>query len=151
MARENPRVILPSEMDEHGPEERVEEQALADVPTGELLGQLVQQSKQLVKKEVELARAELRDDIKAELHAATALAIAGLCALSTLSLLLVAVVLAMAESMPAWAAALVVAAMVLTVGTVAGLYGWQKRVRKPLERTQRTLEEDAQWVKERLM
>ena len=41
-------------------------------------------------------------------------------------------------------------AAVLAVGTIAGLVGWGKRVKKPLETTLRTLKEDARWAKERM-
>ena len=52
--------------------------------------------------------------------------------------------------MAEWAAALLVAAVVLGVGTAFGLIGWGKRVKSPLESTRRSLKEDALWAKERL-
>jgi hypothetical protein len=39
---------------------------------------------------------------------------------------------------------------VLAVGTAAGLIGWGKRVKQPLEATRRTVKEGATWAKERL-
>ena len=81
---------------------------------------------------------------------AKGLGVAGLCALWTVSLMLVAGALALGTVIPEWAAALVVAAAVLAVGTVAGLLGWGKRVKQPLESTRRSLKEDALWAKERL-
>jgi hypothetical protein len=68
----------------------------------------------------------------------------------TLNLLLVAIVLALAETMGGLTAALIVAGVVLAIGAVAAVMGWSKRVRRPLDRTQRTLQEDAQWAKERM-
>jgi uncharacterized membrane protein YqjE len=64
----------------------------------------------------------------------------------------VAIALALAEwtVLYEWAATLIVAAVVLLVGTVAGLIGWGKRVKQPLEATRRSLKEDVQWAKERL-
>jgi uncharacterized membrane protein YqjE len=126
------------------------ERPLASASTGELLGQLAHESGALMKKEIELAKAELRADIKREIKMAEGLGVAGICALSTLNLLLVAVVLALAQEFLGWASALIVAAVVLAIGAVAGLVGWAKRVKKPLEKTEKTLKEDARWAKERL-
>jgi hypothetical protein len=64
--------------------------------------------------------------------------------------MLVASALALGTVLAEWAAALIVAAAVLAVGTVAGLIGWKKRVTNPLESTRRSLREDALWAKERL-
>jgi hypothetical protein len=116
----------------------------------ELVGQVIDSATQLAKKEIELAKSELRADIKAELATVKGLGVAGLCALWAVGLMLVACALALGTVMPEWAAALVVAGVVLAVGTVAGLIGWSKRVKKPLEATRRTLKEDVLWAKERL-
>ena len=116
----------------------------------ELLQHIVQNATLLAKKEVELAKAELKADLKSEIAMAKGLTVAGLCAIWTVSMMLVAVALALGKAMPEWAAALVVAAAVLLVGTVAGLVGWGKRVKEPLETTRRTLKEDVQWAKERI-
>ena len=52
--------------------------------------------------------------------------------------------------MPGWAASLVVAAVVLAIGTAAGLWGWAKRVKKPLDTTRRSLQENVRFAKERI-
>jgi hypothetical protein len=122
----------------------------ADAPTGQLVGDLLKQSTELMKKELELAKAELRSDFKREIAAAKGLGVAGVCALCGLNLLLVAAVFGLATMMPGWAAALIVAGVVLAIGTVFGLIGWSKRVKTPLEKTQKTLKEDVQWAKERM-
>jgi uncharacterized membrane protein YqjE len=105
---------------------------------------------ELAKKEIELAKVELKADVKAEVDMAKGLGVAGLCAIWAVSMMLVAVAMALGTALPEWAAALIVAAAVLAVGTVAGLVGWGKRVKKPLEATLRTLKEDARWAKERM-
>jgi hypothetical protein len=64
--------------------------------------------------------------------------------------MLVAVAMALGNVMAEWGAALLVAGVVLAIGTVVGLAGWAKRVKAPLEATRRTLKEDAQWAMERL-
>ena len=116
----------------------------------ELIGQVIDSATQLAKKEIELAKSELRADIKAELATVKGLGVAGLCALWAVGLMLVACALALGTVIAEWAAALIVAGLVLAVGTVAGLVGWNKRVKKPLEATRRTLKEDVLWAKERL-
>ncbi len=116
----------------------------------ELLGHISESAVLLVKKEVELARTELKADLKAELGMVKGLGVAGLCALFAVNMMLVALALALGHLVPDWAGALIVAAGVLLVGTLAGVIGWGKRVRNPLEATRRTLKEDVQWAKERI-
>jgi uncharacterized membrane protein YqjE len=116
----------------------------------QLVSQVVESAGLLVKKEIELARVELKRDLKSELSMAKGLGAGAVCALCTLNLLLVAVALALGQVMPEWAAVLMVAAVVLAIGSVAGLIGWKKRVIRPLETTWRSLKEDARWAKERL-
>jgi len=121
-------------------------------PTKDLVSEAARTVTALARKEVELAKAELRQDLRAEVRMASGLGVAGACALVALQLGLTAVVLALMQAgvMPGWAAALVVAAVVLAVGTVAGLWGWAKRVRKPLSRTRTSIEENVRWAKERM-
>jgi hypothetical protein len=122
------------------------------VPTKDLFTELARKASALARKEVELAKAEVKADIRSSARMASGLGVAGVCALVTLQLLLLALVLALAEAevMPGWAAALVVAAVVLAVGTVAGLWGWSKRVRKPLDTTRRSVKENVRWARERI-
>jgi uncharacterized membrane protein YqjE len=123
---------------------------LESMSNKELLQHIAQNAVLLAKKEVELAKAELKADLKTEVAMAKGLTVAGLCAIWTVSLMLVAVAMALGGAIPEWAAALIVAAAVLLVGTVAGLVGWAKRVKEPLETTRRTIKEDVQWAKERV-
>ena len=116
----------------------------------QLVGHVVESATLLAKKEIELAKAELRRDMKSEIAMAKGLGVGAVCALCTINMLLVALALALAHVMADWLAALIVAAGVLLVGTVAGLVGWGKRVKSPLESTRRSLKEDALWAKERL-
>jgi uncharacterized membrane protein YqjE len=116
----------------------------------ELIGQVIDSVTRLAKTEVELAKSELRADLKREVATVKGLGIAGLCAIWAVSLMLVACAFALGTVMPQWAAALIVAAVVLAVGTIAGLIGWKKRVKMPLEATRRSLKEDVLWAKERL-
>jgi hypothetical protein len=123
--------------------------AVEGMSNRELISQVIDTARLLARKEVALAKAELKHDLTTELSMVKGLGIGALCALCTVNLMLVAVALALGHAMPEWAAALVVAAGVLSIGTIAGLIGWSKRVKSPLESTRRSLKEDALWAKER--
>jgi hypothetical protein len=124
--------------------------AVHGASTGELVGELVKQSGELIKAEMALARSELRADLKAEVRAITSIAIGGAFMLWTIDLLLVTAVLVLALALPAWAAALICAAGVFLSGVCAAAYAWAKRVKQPLSRTQKTLTENVRWAKERM-
>jgi Putative Actinobacterial Holin-X, holin superfamily III len=115
-----------------------------------LLGEITAKASLLVKKEIELAKAEIRADLRSELAMGKALAIAFVTALTGVNLLLVAGVLALATLMPGWMAALIVGGSLLVIGAVVGWIGWSRRVTAPLAVTRRTLKEDMQWAKERV-
>lgn len=121
-----------------------------ELSSRELLAQVTQGAVALAKKEIELVREELRADLKAEVSMAKGLGVASVCALCTVNLMLVAVVLALGTVIPEWAAALAVAAVTLLAGTIFGLAGWRKRARNPLGATRRSLQDNLAWVKARL-
>jgi uncharacterized membrane protein YqjE len=125
---------------------------LRETSTRDLVTELARKASALARKEVELAKVELRADLRNEIKMASGLGAAGVCALLTVQLLLTAVVLALMEGgvLPGWAAALLVAAVVLAIGTGVGLWGWAKRVRNPLDTTRRSLKENVRWAKEQV-
>lgn len=125
---------------------------LRGLGTRDLVTEVARKASELARKEIELAKAEAKADLRSGIKMASGLGVAGVCALVTLQLLLVALVLALMEGevMPGWAAALLVAAVVLAIGTIAGLWGWAKRVRNPLDTTRRSVKENVEWAKERI-
>lgn len=125
---------------------------LRGMRTRDLVTEVARKASLLARKEIELARAEVKEDVRREVKMAGGLGVAGLCAIFAIELMLVAVVLALmqAEILPGWAAALVVAAVVLAVGAAAGFWGWARRVRAPLDTTRRSLREDVRWAKEQI-
>jgi uncharacterized membrane protein YqjE len=125
---------------------------LRGMGTRDLVAEVARKASDLARKEIELAKAEAKADLRSSIKMASGLGVAGVCALVTLQLLLVALVLALMEGgvMSGWAAALLVAAVVLAIGTVAGLWGWAKRVRKPLDTTRRSVKENVEWAKEQI-
>lgn len=132
-----------------GGNERVAE-AAAGLSTPALIKEITHQASLLVKKQIELAKAELRADLRAEATMAKGMGVAGLAALLLVQMLLVTAVLALATMMPAWLAGLIMCALLAGVAVVAGLIGWAKRVKKPLARSRAAVEEDVRWTKERL-
>jgi uncharacterized membrane protein YqjE len=113
-----------------------------------LVGETAREAIALIKAQVELAKTELKEDMRSELGAAKGLSVGLVAGLCGLNLLLVLAALGLAQVMPAWAAVLVVAGVVLLVAAIATALG-VKRVRVPLQRTRRSLQEDVRWVKER--
>jgi uncharacterized membrane protein YqjE len=124
--------------------------SLTQASTRQLMRELFSKSSGLVKAEVALAKTELRTDLKRELKMTVWLGAAGLCAVLTLCLLVTGSVLALSTVVPAWAAALITAAVIGAIAVIVGLIGWSRRVRQLLAHTRKTLKEDMQWAKERL-
>ncbi len=118
--------------------------------TGTLMKEIASGVERLAKKQVELAKTELRADLKKEARVAGGLGVAALAALITVNLLLVTAALALSLVMPAWGAGLVVSGFTLLVAAVVGLVSWSGRVRQPMSRTRRTLKDDVTRVREQL-
>jgi hypothetical protein len=125
-----------------------DDQRPGELSTPQLLSEATREAVALVKSEIALARAELKEDLQSELSAVKDFSVAAVAALIMVSLLFVAGVLGLATVMAGWLAALLVAAVVGIAGGIAGALGW-KRVKMPLERTRRSLEQDARVLKER--
>jgi Putative Actinobacterial Holin-X, holin superfamily III len=115
-----------------------------------LIGQITEKATLLARKEIELAKAEIRADFNAQLGMVKALAVATVTALLGLNLLLVAGVLALGIKIASWLAALSIGGVLLLAAAIIGYLGWRRMVRTPLGLTRETLKEDVRWVKERL-
>jgi hypothetical protein len=122
---------------------------VARPPLRELLREIRAEGTHLLRKEIELVRIELREDLRAEAIAVGCLSAA--CAGGVIGsiLLLVTLILALARVMPGWGAGLIVSGAVLLISAVAAAVGWKYRVRAPLERTRQVLKGDLHWTKER--
>ena len=118
--------------------------------TRELVSRILQTGSRLVSKEIELAKAEVKADLAAELAMLKMLAAAAVGVLLGVNLLLVAVVFALAHWIPGWLAALGLGGIILVASAMVGYIGWQRRVTAPLAVTRKALTEDLQWVKERI-
>ncbi len=118
--------------------------------TGELVKQLSQDASTLVRKEIELARAELVEKGKKAGRGAGMFGGAGMFALGAFGGLTAALILLLAEAMDAWVAALIVTAVWGAVAGVLAMEGKQKveEAGPPQpEQTVETVKEDVQWAK----
>jgi len=118
------------------------------LPTKELLSGLFEQGKILVREEVSLAKAELRGEVKRVTASAGAVAGGGLLLHTGLLVFSAFLVLLLNLWLPAWAAALIVAAALLGGGAflVKGGLTKLKQVDLKPEQTIQTLKEDKEWL-----
>jgi Putative Actinobacterial Holin-X, holin superfamily III len=126
------------------------QEATRSLSSRALIAEIVDRATLLAKKELELAQAELRADLKSELAMAKGLGVAAVAGLTGLNLLLVAGVLALGVVIPAWLAAAVLGGLMLTIGAVMAYWGWRKHVATPLPVTRQTLKQQLRWLKERV-
>ncbi len=124
-----------------------------DTATGESLGDLVSELtgdlSKLMRQELELAKAEIRQEATKAGKATGMLAAAGFAGYLTTVLLSLALVFALGAIMPLGWAALIVAALWGIAGAVLYTSGRAKlrTVNPKPERTVETLKEDAEWAK----
>ena len=120
--------------------------------TGELVKELSEQTTTLVRKELELAKAELSQKGKVAGEGAGMFggaAAVGLLALGTLTTMILAL---LDKAMDLWVAALIVTLVYGAIAVVLALSG-RDRVKKGMppapEQTVETVKEDVQWAKSR--
>ncbi len=118
-------------------------------PIGELVKDLSQQTSTLVRKEIELAQAELQQKGKIAGKGAgmlTGAAVAGLLALGALTAATIAL---LDKAMATWVAALIVTALWAVVALVLAKSGQKalQRATPPVPQTVETVKEDIQWAK----
>lgn len=118
-----------------------------EVSTATLIKDAVDEAKALFKTEIALARDEARKQIADVKVAGIAMSSAAVAALLGLCMLLVALVLYIA---PQPVTALITGIVLLVGAAVAGLIGYLRLPKKPMEQTQERLEIDAQVLKERV-
>jgi hypothetical protein len=116
---------------------------------GELIGEITSDLSRLFRQEVDLAKAEMRQEAKKAGKGAGMLAGAGVAALLVLILLSFALVYALDAIMPQGWAAFIVAVLWAIIGAV--LYGAGRKQMKTVDpvprQTAETLKEDAQWLR----
>ncbi|MCW5976971.1 MAG: phage holin family protein [Bryobacteraceae bacterium] len=123
--------------------------ALEERSISELFSDLARQTSELVRQEVALAKVELTENARRAGRNAAFLAVGGAIGYAALLAFLGAAILLLALWMPAWAAALTVAAVagiiaaILVTKALAAL----RRIDFVPRQTIETLKEDAEWIK----
>ena len=131
-------------------QETQDENSMRDQSTGDLVKALSQQTSELVRKEVDLAKAELTEKGKKAGIGAGIFGAGGLLALFGLAVLTAALIAGLSEGMDTWLAALIVGVIYLVGAGIAALMGRDKiREATPLapEQAVETTKEDVQWAK----
>jgi len=127
------------------------ERDIAEPSTGELVKQVTEQMSRLVRDEMRLARAELTEKGKQAGTGAGMLGGGGVVALYGVAALVTAIGLGLAEAMPGWLAALIVAVALFAVAGVLALVG-RSRISAAMppvpERTVRSVQADVEEIKE---
>ena len=121
--------------------------ALEEASTADLVREAIDEAKELVKLEIQLAKGEVERDIAQAKSAAVGFAIALAAAVLVLSLLALALVLALGATA---GAALGVAGAFVVVGGIAGWVGYARLPKKPMGRLRERLENDMHQLKERI-
>jgi uncharacterized membrane protein YqjE len=118
--------------------------------TGELLKQFSKDASTLIRKELELAKAELTEKGKQAGKGVGMFGGAGLFGLGAFGALTALLILVVAEAMDAWLAALIVTVLWGAIAAVLALQGKHKveEATPPQpEQTIETLKEDVEWAK----
>jgi uncharacterized membrane protein YqjE len=126
-----------------------DQEHLREQSIGDLLKQLSQETTTLVRKELELAKAEVTEKGKQAGVGAGMFGgagIAGLLALGSLTAFLIAL---LATAMEVWIAALIVTVLWTAIAGVLALVGRNKvqEATPPAPQTVETIKEDVQWAK----
>ena len=130
----------------------MESQANHDRSLADLARQLSNQTTELVRHEVELAKAELRVKGKRAGIGASMFGGAGALGVYALGALTAAIIAGIAEALPVWASALIVAAVYGAIAGILALRGKKKvqQATPPLpEETVQSVKEDVRYTKQR--
>jgi drug/metabolite transporter (DMT)-like permease len=124
-----------------------------DASLGDLFSRLAEESSTLVRQEVQLAKAELRESAQQVGRSVASLLIGGAIAYAGLLAILAAIIVGLGQAgLPWWLAALVVGVVVAIIGYILiarARSGLQAANLVP-DRTIKTLKEDREWAKEQI-
>ena len=123
-----------------------------DRSIGELFSELASETGLLIRQEITLAKVELSQKATRVGRNVGYLVLGGAVAYAALLALLAAIIILLANYMPSWAAALVVAVLVGIVGAVLIMKALTdlKKTDVAPRQTVETLKEDAQWAKQQM-
>jgi membrane protein len=118
----------------------------ADRPIAQMIGDIVGNVQHIVRAELRLARAELKEDVSLVRRAAVLGAIGALAGTLGLAFLCLAAVYALALVVPAWAAALIVAIVVMAAAALCFVAARRHVSQLGFPKTIATVQENVQWV-----
>jgi uncharacterized membrane protein YqjE len=127
------------------------EAGVASLPTSELIREALEETKELARLEVKLAREEVRDDLLQLKGFAIFAGVAVVLGIVTVTLLFVAIIFALgATTTPAafTPAAFIVFGVLAVISAVLGGIAYQRLPKVPLQRTQARLKADLEQFKE---
>ena len=128
------------------------EETLRQLPARELVKQLAEETGNLVRQEIELARTEVATKARQAGVGLGEIGAAGVVGLYAFGALTACVIAALALAVPVWAAALIVASVYgLCAGALAMIGRRQlgRGLPPTPERTQQTIKEDLEWARTR--
>lgn len=117
-----------------------------------LVSDIVGDLQEIVRGEVRLAKAELREELGKAKRGAILLVVGGLVVMAGLGCLLLAAIYGLATVWPPWAAALAVGGAVALIGALLALSGRKQigAVELPPQKTAASVRENLQWAKSRM-
>jgi fatty acid desaturase len=120
--------------------------------TIELVRAIAQDSSMLVRKELELARLEIKEAAMARAKGAAAFGAAAFMGMLALIFLAITAAVALDIVLPKWLAWLIVGGAFLLLAGMAAIFGLRKMKRPSMkpEETVRTVKEDVEWAKAQL-
>jgi uncharacterized membrane protein YqjE len=115
---------------------------------GQLVKEVTEDISTLIRKEIDLAKAELGSSMSTKAKGAAIIAIAGVLGLFALIFLLLAIRDGFDTFLWTWLSDLITAAILLLIGGIAALIA-KKRLSKPIntELTKKTIKDDVEWAK----
>ena len=116
-----------------------------EASAAQLVREAIDETRQLVKLEVELAKDEMRQELADAKKSAIMFGVAAVAALLAAAMMFVSLALAI---FPGPIPALVIGVALIAAAAILGFVGFKKAPKKPLEKTRRRLETDVQVVKE---
>lgn len=121
----------------------------ASASTGQLISQASDQLSDLVRSEMQLARAELMESVKHAGKGGGLFGAAGIAALYGLGVLIAAAVLGLSVALDAWLAALIVGVVLVAAAGVAALAGKREvtQATPPVQRAADNVKADVETVK----
>lgn len=127
----------------------VETKPSRDASIGELMGQLSTQTSRLIRDEMRLAQKEFQESAKHAGIGAGLFSVAGLLGFFGVATLIAAAVAALSLVLQVWAAAVIVAAVLLVAAGVAALFGRKQagEATPAVPRTVETLKDDVNELK----